>query len=65
MLEGGTITRRIPASNRGIACALSGEDGKQLFMVTGRVKALEEPMATRVGRIEYIDVDVPAAASPR
>lgn len=62
VLEGGTITRRIAVSNQGIACALGGEDGKRLFMVIGRVKAREEAMATRVGRIEYIDVDVPAAA---
>ncbi len=62
VLEGGTITRRIAVSNQGIACALGDEDGKRLFMVIGRVKAREEAMATRVGRIEYIDVDVPAAA---
>ena len=51
-------------SNQGIACALGGDDGKRLFMVIGRVKGREEAMATRVGRIEYIDVEVPAAASP-
>lgn len=65
VLEGGTVTRRIPVSNQAIACALGGADGKRLFMVIGSVKAREAAMATRVGRIEYIDVDVPAAASPR
>ncbi len=65
VLEGGTITRRVPVSNQGIACALGGEDGKRLFMVIGRVKPREEAIATRVGRIEYIDVDVPAATAPR
>ncbi len=65
VLEGGAITRRIPVANQGIACALGGKDGKRLFMVIGRVKAREEAMATRVGRIEYIDVDVPAAAALR
>ena len=64
VLEGGAITRRIPVSNQGIACALGGEDGKRLFMVIGRVKGREEAMATRVGRIEYVDVNVRAAASP-
>ena len=64
VLEGGTITRRIPVLNQGIACALGGADGKRLFMVTGRVKAREEAMATRAGRIEYIDVNVPAAVEP-
>lgn len=62
--EGGMITRRIPAANQGIACALGGEDGKRLFMVVGRVKGRDEAMATRVGRIEYVDVDVAAAAAP-
>ena len=65
VLEGGTITRRIAVSNQGIACALGGDDGKRLFMVIGRVKGRDEAMATRVGRIEYVNVDVPAAASPR
>ena len=65
VLEGGTVTRRIAVSNQGIACALGGEDGKRLFMVIGRVKGRDEAMATRVGRIEYVNVDVPAAASPR
>ncbi len=64
VLEGGIITQRIPVSNQGIACALGGADGKRLFMVIGSVKAREAAMATRVGRIEYIDVEVPAAASP-
>lgn len=64
VLEGGIITRRIPVSNQGIACALGGEDGKRLFMVIGRVKGRDEALATRVGRIEYVDVDVPAAADP-
>ena len=64
VLEGGTITRRIAVSNQAIACALGGKGGKRLFMVIGRVKGREEAMATRVGRIEYIDVAVPAAASP-
>ncbi len=65
VLEGGTIARRIPVSNQAIACALGGEDGRRLFMVIGRVKAHTDAMATRVGRIEYVDVDVPAAAAPR
>ena len=65
VLEGGTITRRIPVSNQGIACALGGEDGKRLFMVIGRVRPYEEAIATRIGRIEYVDVAVPAAAAPR
>lgn len=65
VLEGGTITRRIQVSNQAIACALGGDDGKRLFMVIGRVKGREEAMATRVGRIEYVDVDVPAALPPQ
>ena len=64
VVEGGTITRRIAVSNQAIACALGGDDGKRLFMVIGRVKGRDEALATRVGRIEYMDVDVPVAAAP-
>ena len=64
VLGGGVITRRIAVSNQAIACALGGEDGKRLFMVIGRVKNHDEALATRVGRIEYVDVDVTAAATP-
>ena len=65
VVKGGTITQRIPVSNQAIACALGGDDGKRLFMVIGRVKGRDEALATRVGRIEYVDVDVAAAAAPR
>ncbi len=64
VLEGGAVTRRIPAANQAIACALGGEDGKRLFLVTGRVRGRDQAMAARDGRIEYVDVDVPAAACP-
>lgn len=64
VLQSGDITRRIPVSNQAIACALGGDDGKRLFMVIGRVKGHAEALATRVGRIEYLDVDVAAAADP-
>jgi sugar lactone lactonase YvrE len=64
VLEGGAITRRIPVANQAIACALGGDDGKRLFMVIGRVKGHAEALANRAGRIEYVDVDVPAAADP-
>ena len=64
VLDGGVITRRIPVSNQAIACALGGDDGKRLFMVIGRVKAHDVALATRVGRIEYVDVEVRAAVAP-
>ncbi len=64
VLEGGTITQRIPASNQAIACVLGGDDGKRLFMVVGRVRGHAEALATRVGRIEYVDVEVGAAGPP-
>jgi sugar lactone lactonase YvrE len=65
VLEGGAITQRIAVSNQAIACALGGENGKRLFMVTGRVKGHDEAMAARVGRIDYVDVGASAAAAPR
>lgn len=64
VLEGGVIARRVPVSNQAIACALGGNDGKRLFMVIGRVKGHAEALSTRVGRIEYLDVDVGAAENP-
>lgn len=64
VLEGGTITRRIAVNNQAIACTLGGDDGKRLFMVIGRVKGHDEALAARVGRIDCVDVDVPAAAAP-
>lgn len=62
--EGGLITERIACAQQAIACALGGADGKRLFMIGGKVQAREPSLAERAGRITWVDVAVPAAASP-
>jgi sugar lactone lactonase YvrE len=62
--EGGLITERIACAQQAIACALGGVDGKRLFMIGGKVQAREPSLAERAGRITWVDVAVPAAASP-
>jgi len=59
--EGGEISDRIAAPAQGIACMLGGDDGRRLFMISGKVQPYERAMAARSGRIEYLDVAVPAA----
>lgn len=60
----GEVTHRIPSRQQGIACALGGTDGRTLFMVSGRVRAYEESMRDRVGCVDTVRVEVPAAALP-
>lgn len=62
--EGGAIAERIACEQQAIACALGGADGKRLFMISGKVRPREPSLADRAGRITWIDVAVPAAASP-
>lgn len=62
--EGGLITERIACEQQAIACALGGADGRRLFMIGGKVQAREPSLADRAGRITWVDVAVPAAASP-
>lgn len=62
--EGGAITDRIACEQQAIACVLGGADGRRLFMIGGKVRPREPSLADRAGRITWIDVAVPAAASP-
>jgi sugar lactone lactonase YvrE len=43
---------------RSFACALGGADGRTLFVCTARSL---KPGGERTGRIEVVEVDVPAA----
>jgi sugar lactone lactonase YvrE len=65
LAEGGEVLARIDTGEPCIACALGGEDGRTLFVVTGQVVGAEEALATRRGRIRTARVEVPAASSCR
>jgi sugar lactone lactonase YvrE len=62
--EGGEVTHRIAVENQAFACMLGGPDGKQLFICTAIDSDPEQCRATRSGRIEVVDVDVPHAGLP-
>ena len=59
--EGGEVLARIETEDPCIACALGGDDGRTLFIVTGEVTGAEEALAMRRGRIHATRVEVPAA----
>ena len=62
--EGGEVMQRIAVPNEAIACMLGGEDGRTLYLVTGRVSRAPRALAERPGRIEAVHVDVPASGRP-
>ena len=62
--EGGEIAQRIAVPNEAIACMLGGDDGRTLYLVTGRVCRAPRALAERPGRIEAVRVSVPAAGWP-
>jgi sugar lactone lactonase YvrE len=64
VLEGGAIAQRIPTASQAIACMLGGDDGRTLFMITGRVSKAARALAERNGRIDAMTVDVPGAGWP-
>jgi sugar lactone lactonase YvrE len=58
--EGGAITHRIPTPGQATACALGGEDGRTLYVTTGRVMVTpEQSRAARGGAIWQARVDAP------
>ena len=59
--EGGALLARVETAHPCIACALGGDDGRTLFVVTGEVSAAEEALARRSACIWSVRVDVPAA----
>lgn len=56
--EGGEITDRIPSTTPAIACALGGEDGHTLFMLSGPTCAPEQALELRQSQIETMRVAV-------
>jgi sugar lactone lactonase YvrE len=59
--EGGEVLARIETEDPCIACALGGDDGRTLFIVTGQVSGADEALAARSACIWATRVDVPAA----
>ncbi|TFW02977.1 gluconolactonase [Oxalobacteraceae bacterium OM1] len=62
--EGGTVADRIPAPSQAIACALGGDDGRTLFMLSGRVSKAPRALAERTARIDAATVAVRHAGWP-
>ena len=59
--EGGAVQERIDTADTCIACALGGEDGRTLFVLTGEVTDAATALALRRSRIWATRVGVPAA----
>jgi len=62
--EGGTIIDTIPTDRSCYACMLGGEDGRTLFLVTGRGTAHYGATAQRTGRIVMARVAAAHAGRP-
>jgi sugar lactone lactonase YvrE len=59
--DGGEVLERIPTEQGAFACELGGSGGRTLFICTYDAKASASPTAVPVGRIEAVEVTVPAA----
>ncbi len=64
VVEGGTITQRIPIEMQAYACMLGGPQRRHLFICTASTSNPPQCRARRDGRIEVVEVDVPGAGLP-
>ena len=62
--QGGEIAERIKVETDAFACMLGGPDGRTLFVATAPNSDPEKCRATRGGRIETTQVEVPRAGLP-
>jgi sugar lactone lactonase YvrE len=62
--EGGEIASRVQTSQPCFACMLGGDRGQTLFMVTAVSSSPSVASASRTGKIEYLEVEVPHAGFP-
>jgi sugar lactone lactonase YvrE len=62
--EGGEVIQRIKLETTPFACMLGGTDRKTLFILTAGTYQPEEVRASKSGRIELVEVDVPGAGLP-
>ena len=62
--EGGTVSASVATSQRAFACALGGESGSSLFVMTAPDSSRFTVAERTDGRIEVAPVDVPGVGSP-
>jgi sugar lactone lactonase YvrE len=62
--QGGEVLERIKIETDAFACMLGGIDGRTLFIATAPTSDPEKCRATRGGRIEITQVEVPRAGLP-
>ena len=62
--EGGAITHRIGVATQGLACMLGGSDGRTLFILSAPLTRPDKGRALKLGRIETVRVEIPAAGLP-
>jgi sugar lactone lactonase YvrE len=62
--EGGEVTDRVPVATQAFACMLGGPERRTLFVLTAESAVPEEARASKSGRIELVEVDVPGAGLP-
>ena len=62
--QGGEVVERIKVETDAFACMLGGPDGRTLFVATAPNSDPEKCRATRGGRIETTQVEVPRAGLP-
>jgi sugar lactone lactonase YvrE len=65
VLEGGTITHRVPTPDNVYACMLGGPDARTLFALTAAGFHPDVAAGTATGGLWQIEVDVPRTASSR
>jgi sugar lactone lactonase YvrE len=64
VLEGGTVTHRVPIEKQAFACMLGGPQRRHLFVCTASSGDPSVCRERRDGRIEVIEVEVPGAGLP-
>jgi len=65
VMPGGAISHRVATKNQAIACMLGGDDGRELFALSGYVSFdAAKARAYRSGRIDSLRVAVPGAGFP-
>jgi sugar lactone lactonase YvrE len=62
--EGGEISAEVTTSRTCFACALGGDDRRELYLMTGVTSNAEQASRATEGRIESVRVDVPGAGLP-
>jgi sugar lactone lactonase YvrE len=62
--EGGEVTHRVPVETQAYACMLGGPERRHLFICTALDSDPDKCRASRSGRIELLEVEIPGAGLP-